>query len=877
MPANWSDKFKQAVEWPGKFLENGGHAQQEIPSQHRLLNAGGMFIAWWAMDKIRHIVFGYKMKSEGEYIEVKREEVPASLRFLHKAIEWDPHSETPENQWKKLAYQLFPGVGAGVGATLGSIYAFNRNGREQRYATTTAQKSLSMLDADYAAQFAQSTPLRVLAGFFGTFSAASGLTFMYGFFLNPAFASANGAKIFAGSLKHGNASPEKALGTELGKLGSYIEEAVKTGKVREEWAQTFEARVLEPLFGHELKTPEAQAKAVKTLQGIVEDSYKKFNANGKPAKEIAKAVTDDITAKLGKGGIEKTLKESFGLDPKKAVVGNANPIIRDFNEFLASLGLSKSYKIGPQPQKAKAGLDRYVLPALAAGGAVGGTAYIANASESVTDDTLPAPVIPAANGSDEDENGQQAATTAARVLPPKKHPTPDATGKTAEEYAHEALAMHIGQFGEGGQPPDWLKWMGNAQLAVLPTNRMDCAIGLTIGQIIGGNMAKIATGYSIEGQPVDSSKVPTYLKWMQGIVKDYNPKGLRPRDRWIRYAQWGVFSLGGLLGVKLGTDFAYSNVKIKNKDPNYLEDYLPRVSMHQGETWSWLSAFAADFGSASGLWVLPIPGLNYGVSLAARATSMQDRNFMLPGGIGKALSGTATTSFMRLREGMNFLCHYAVGNSTQTPAQIEYLAYTLLEPIFKDKLKVEHIQRFTEAVHEVRDQFWQEGGIPKEKRKEALATMREVFTGAGLEVLLIDMGLNPGTIAFEKLNGLSGAIGNMGMAHKVRKEQENYHKALEVHLDTYVKEGMLSQERADWVREGIAMAKRGEQQPSLLPEKEETLPPASAEPPAPGKFADKALHRNSIENLIQRSEKPGDWREAAKLSKEHVAPAAVGG
>ena len=93
----------------------------------------------------------------------------------------------------------------------------------------------------------------------------------------------------------------------------------------------------------------------------------------------------------------------------------------------------------------------------------------------------------------------------------------------------------------------------------------------------------------------------------------------------------------------------------------------------------------------------------------------------------------------------------------------------MLGPIFKDKLTTEHIQKFTQAVHEVRDKFWQEGGIPKEKRNEAMKVMREVFTGAGLEVLLIDLGLNPGAVAFEQLNGLTGKIGNIGVSDKIHK------------------------------------------------------------------------------------------------------------
>ncbi|MBY0408463.1 MAG: hypothetical protein K2Q01_12295, partial [Rickettsiales bacterium] len=296
------------AEFLGKFMANGGHAQQDIPAQHRLLNAGGMFLGWSALDQMRHIMFGLKMKSEGEYEEVKREDVPAPLRFLHKTIDWDPHSETPEHQWKKLVYQFMPGVGAGVGAVAGSMMAFQRNGREQQFKTANLKgvNKLNMMDMDFVSQFSQSTPLRVMAGFFGTFSAASGLTFLYGLFLNNAFASANGAKIFTG-LSKGNMAPHKALDAQLDMVGSYVQQGLKTGKIDHQWAQEFSDRVLRPLFGHELHTPEQQEKAVKTLQTMVEKSYQRYKNTGASAKDIAAAVTTDLKKKLDKGHIEKTL------------------------------------------------------------------------------------------------------------------------------------------------------------------------------------------------------------------------------------------------------------------------------------------------------------------------------------------------------------------------------------------------------------------------------------------------------------------------------------------------------------------------------------------------------------------------------------------
>jgi len=845
----WQDKIKQALELPGKFLVNGGHAQQAIPSQHRLFNAAGMGAGWWVMDQMRHIVFGLKMKSEGEYEEVKREDVPEPLRFLHKTIDWDPLSDSPKDQWKKLVYELFPGMGAGAGAVLGSMYAFELNGRAQQFKANELKgwDKLKLLDADFAAQYAMSKPLRILSGIFGTFSAASGLTFLYGLTLNPAFSSAAGTRVFRGSLSKGNLAPHRAAEAEIGMIGAYIDEAVKTGKVSDVWAQKFFDRVLEPLFGHELKTPEDQAKAVGTLQSIVEESYQKYNQNGRPAKEITEAVTKDIKEKLGNSGIDETLKKRFGLDPKKANFGNANPMIRKFYEAIGSPGMLKG---GPEKQTSSSALP--LLGAAAGAGIIASTVGAKGKSTS-------------ADGSADSDNATAT-----------QHQSPDVSGKTAEQYAMEALALHKAQYqGQGTAPPDLLKWIGEAELAVFPQHRLDCAIGLTAGLASAGNLAAIATGYGLDKKPVDAAKIPTFLQGLKGVIKDFNPKGLRSRDRWITYAQWGIYSLGGLLGVRAGSEIAYKNVKVKNKNPHYLEDYLPRVSMHQGDNWSWLSSTSAMLASASGLWTVPIPGLNYGLSLAGRTTSMQDRNFMLGGGLNHMLSGASTTSFMRLREGVNYMCHYAAENPAKDPTDIEYLAYTVLEPLFKDQLKAEHIQRFTEAVHEVRDHYWQPGGIPKEKREEALAAMREVFTGPGLEVLLIDVGLNPGTIQFEKLNGMVGKIGNVGISNQIKGEQIAYQHALEEHLSTYVAQGMITQERADWVKEGIALTNRGEKQPALAPTTKEETPP-SAEPEQSKKFTDK-VKNNPLEELVTLSEKPGDWRDAARLSKEKLAPAAIGG
>ncbi len=437
-------------------------------------------------------------------------------------------------------------------------------------------------------------------------------------------------------------------------------------------------------------------------------------------------------------------------------------------------------------------------------------------------------------------------------------------GKTAAEYTAEAMKYHADKAKDKGYaPPALVKWIGDASLQVLPKNRLYSAVGLSGGLMVAGSLANIVTGYKLrDGKPVEN--VATFLRWMQGKVKNYDPNNvLESRNRWIKYAHVAAYSIGGLLGMKLGTDIAYSNTKEKNKNPTYLEEYLTNVSHTQGETWSWLSAASSIWGSASGTWAVPIPGINYATGLIGRITSMQDRNTMVAG-LNEFTSGATTSSYLRLKEGMHYLAHYAVGNPAKEPAQIEFLAYTLLGPLFKDKLTADHIKQFTSAVHKVRDNYWQEGGIPKEKRAEALSTMKEVFTGAGLEVLLIDMGLNPVTIDFNKINGVIGKIGDIGQSDKIHAKQETYWKGVEERLPKYIEAGIITKERADWVKEGITLVRDGKTQ--------ETPPPPHKEPdPIVEKAADRveslADHlgikskQNSLDKLIRSAEEPDNWQE----------------
>ncbi|MEQ1705688.1 MAG: hypothetical protein ABL867_06925 [Rickettsiales bacterium] len=481
------------------------------------------------------------------------------------------------------------------------------------------------------------------------------------------------------------------------------------------------------------------------------------------------------------------------------------------------------------------------------------------------------------------ENPVQIASTSKATLPiiedkpieqtsgnaPTQHESPSAEGKTVAEYVYDAVKLHQQQYkNQGTPPPALLKWIGEASLSNEPKNRWYSALGLSFGLLITGTIANIVTGHKL----LDGSKVtnvPQFLKPIHGIIKNYDPRDITPRNKRIRYAHAAVYSLGGLLGVKIGTDIAYKNAKEKNKDPQFLEDYLTKISHIQGENWSWLSASSGIFGSASGLWAIPIPGLNYATGMVGRITSMQDRNTTV-GGLNKIISGATTDSYLRLKEGAYYLANYAVGNPAKDPEKIEYIAYSILGPIFKEQLTAKHIKQFTDAVHEVRDHYWQEGGIPKDKRAEATDTMKQVFTGAGLEVLLIDMGLNPASVMFDRVNGLIGKLGNVGKADKIKEKQNSYWAALQERLPKYVAANIISQERADWVNESIADMKQGKPPKPAPVIKSEVVEAQKKLESSP------RTKETSVNKLVKSSVKPGDWRESIlKRRQESESPRLV--
>lgn len=209
---DWQDKVGHKLDVLGNYLIGGTHAIpkedpkthwiKRLPSSHRLYNALGMFTFFLVGGWVRDVMRGFDEKGE----KIEKADVPHPLRFLHGALAHNPHSDAAHDRWFKIICQIIPATFGATGAILGSIWFFDKNMNYEKrakllrkYAIDKTGDGLGAFQCDDALAHYESWPMRILAGVFATFSAASGLTVLYGMFLNSAFSYASNRKMFAGA------------------------------------------------------------------------------------------------------------------------------------------------------------------------------------------------------------------------------------------------------------------------------------------------------------------------------------------------------------------------------------------------------------------------------------------------------------------------------------------------------------------------------------------------------------------------------------------------------------------------------------------------------------------------------------------------------
>lgn len=305
---------------PAKPVNHGTEFLRKLPSMHRLCNVLGMVTAYATTQYLANIIFACKINGS-KCEEIPEESVPAPLRFLHGIVKYNPFSDEPRDQWLKVVHQMLPAVGGAIGAVKGSDAFFTHlNGREHKYNDWKKSEHLTPVQAEAAISYAQGKRLSVLTALTAIWASASGLTPLYGVFLNSNFMTRSGGKIATSKMLRtltGNPS-EFGLGPERGipALLKNVENVLNGGSLDEFARQLVESGV-EPIKKFKPGEKQALVKEIKDTFAFYEHA---FDNPGKPTKQEIDALRTQLGAKVNEMTMRTELKE-LTLDNPNGVIG----------------------------------------------------------------------------------------------------------------------------------------------------------------------------------------------------------------------------------------------------------------------------------------------------------------------------------------------------------------------------------------------------------------------------------------------------------------------------------------------------------------------------------------------------------------------------
>lgn len=347
--------IKTTFEHVGSFTARNGHApKQLIPAQHRLSSIGGMYLGWQGGDQVRDAAYAENKTAEGEYKEIKSEDVPIILRPIYHTIEWNPYAGDAVNKWKGIAHQAIPAVFAAGGTMLGSALIFQLNGRTAKFNETMRKmkkgQKVTFYEADDAALHTQSDIPTWFAAATAGAGASSMVPILFSAGISERFRAASGVKNNIKNSVGGNLSPSNAHSERMEKVAYYVKLAIRSGgKINREWAEHFVDHSLEPIFGEILKRPGERERAIGIIHNTFQKTYDESWKKGLRGEDLIKAVSDKMKKIMGKtspiaagetefsDGIERFVEDELKYDPTHMKFGNATPELRAATEWLAKI------------------------------------------------------------------------------------------------------------------------------------------------------------------------------------------------------------------------------------------------------------------------------------------------------------------------------------------------------------------------------------------------------------------------------------------------------------------------------------------------------------------------------------------------------------
>jgi hypothetical protein len=180
-----------------------------------------------------------------------------------------------------------------------------------------------------------------------------------------------------------------------------------------------------------------------------------------------------------------------------------------------------------------------------------------------------------------------------------------------------------------------------------------------------------------------------------------------------------------------------------------------------------------------------LPLVSYPSNLQNRFLFARGQQIATPG-VGAWWSGNPSKYPYHIRRLLVQTVDYATNNTAEFPKEFDPLMHALVAKLYPDLPEAEINEKrdaLVEKLYDIRDRYWQEGGVPKDKKPLLKQELEQSFRREGLERTLVEVGLNPLDAALDN-NGAGGKVARfMGAAGTVDKTISEYHRKLEKRLE----------------------------------------------------------------------------------------------
>lgn len=737
------------------------------PNMHRLYNAAGLMAGIVVGRKLMDIAVG--QKTDGTPVD--KDDVPLPLKPLYGVLAYDHFSDDPKHRWMKIFDQLVPAIIGGLGAAGGSVFFFRKDFfHEIDKRMALKAKDFTLTEAEHRSLYHISKPWGLMSGVSAVFGSASG----FGLFPSPVNYSSTLGTTF--TLRAGRTmsapwwrkmwnshSPYPFRPTKL--INRMVDYIAANPKAHPERLESYANGILKSWFKGSNETQ------IKAFVDEILAQRNQFLQKGRLPAEAEAKVRESMNKLFGNlknhPGMEDLLIK-IGIDPRKAAVGDVGLVSSIAHWVGDALGFGTSKKIAATRKLMQEGMEMrhpelvkkfgaYVpkppnyadttAKKIAAGTFLGVGAATAYAISTAKDTGLHN-LDP---GDSKPETGEKKSEAAANA-----------------GHKHRIHSKRKHGF-VNGRVLDTAEGVTGMFSAGIGTHRVHCAAGLTLGSWLGDKVMEALTGTTFQGAKVPEEKVWKPLRKLYKALP-YEPKSDLPHDKWMQILRWAVPGIIGGLAVVQGSKMFFADRHKQLKGATYLDEVEDRATEKQSDSWGATSAITALFGYPTGMPMLPF--VNYSTNLGTRYSMASGRKVSLPV-MGKLWSNNSTLFPFGPPGMINLLIKEAVNNKNFDPELLETYAIGVLKPWFKN-ITPEQVTEFVMKVHEMRDKFFKEGGVPEDLKAQLEAELKAHLKGAGLEETLEEIGLDPAKADIAS-NGWSGAIANtLGAKKTVEKIKADY-------------------------------------------------------------------------------------------------------